>query len=162
MFFFLSRMGYQECMSEAMRFMVEVEGHFPREGVCLRILNHLQKHCETLSRMAHPSAPISNPPLMDHRPVQEVPNNLQVQVPEYQAPKNESNNNTSFTVSLNHDPENYEKQTDCNGNGVSYKYKTNIKMRFSQDLNEGIKRQKVDNGRRISITSVENQRYGKK
>ncbi|KAJ8932547.1 hypothetical protein NQ318_000699 [Aromia moschata] len=47
------RLGYQECMSEAMRFMVEVEGHFPREAICVRLLNHLQKHCESISRTPH-------------------------------------------------------------------------------------------------------------
>lgn len=146
-------MGYQECMSEAMRFMVEVEGHFPREGICVRILNHLQKHCESLSRMPQAT---TNQPIIESRNVQEV-GNLQVQVSDYQTPKTEPNNNNgSFTVRLN-DSENYDKQ-ECNGNGVSYKYKTNIKMRFSQDLNEGIKRQKMENGRRASVNSVENQR----
>ncbi|XP_044267552.1 transcription factor cwo isoform X2 [Tribolium madens] len=148
------RMGYQECMSEAMRFMVEVEGHFPREGICVRILNHLQKHCESLSRMTQPSA-AANQPILETRNLQEV-GNPQVQVSDYQTPKTEPNNNGSFTVSLN-DTENYDKHPECNGNGVSYKYKNNIKMRFSQDLNEGIKRQKTENGRRASVNSVENQ-----
>ncbi|KAJ3626752.1 hypothetical protein MTP99_017226 [Tenebrio molitor] len=152
------RLGYQECMSEAMRFMVEVEGHFPREGICVRILNHLQKHCESLSRMSHQPPAASNQPVVEHRNLQDAANNLQVQVSDYQTPKNEPNNNNgSFTVRLN-DSESYDKHPECNGNGVSYKYKTNIKMRFSQDLNEGIKRQKVENGRRASVNSVENQR----
>jgi hypothetical protein len=151
------RLGYQECMSEAMRFMVEVEGHFPREGICVRILNHLQKHCESLSRMSHQPPAASNQPVVEHRNLQDAANNLQVQVSDYQTPKNEPNNNNgSFTVRLN-DSESYDKHPECNGNGVSYKYKTNIKMRFSQDLNEGIKRQKVENGRRASVNSVENQ-----
>ena len=152
-------MGYQECMSETMRFMVEVEGHFPREGLCVRILNHLQKHCESLSRMSHQSPATPSQPAVEHRNLQEVAGNLQVQGSDYQAPKTEPNNNNgSFTVRLN-DVESYDKHPECNGNGVSYKYKTNIKMRFSQDVNEGIKRQKVENGRRESVTSVENQRY---
>jgi hypothetical protein len=151
-------LGYQECMSEAMRFMVEVEGHFPREGICVRILNHLQKHCESLSRMSHQPPAASNQPVVEHRNLQDAANNLQVQVSDYQTPKNEPNNNNgSFTVRLN-DSESYDKHPECNGNGVSYKYKTNIKMRFSQNLNEGIKRQKVENGRRASVNSVENQR----
>ncbi|EFA09962.2 transcription factor cwo [Tribolium castaneum] len=149
------RMGYQECMSEAMRFMVEVEGHFPREGICVRILNHLQKHCESLSRMAQPPA-AANQPVLETRNLQEG-GSPQVQVPDYQTPKTEPNNNNGpFTVSLN-DTENYDKHAECNGNGVSYKYKNNIKMRFSQDLSEGIKRQKMENGRRASVNSVENQ-----
>lgn len=35
-------------MSETMRFLVEVEGYFAREALCVRLINHLQKHCETL------------------------------------------------------------------------------------------------------------------
>lgn len=64
-----SRLGYQECMSETMRFMVEVEGHFPREAICVRLLNHLQKHCEALTRSA-PPPPIPRPPPPDllHHP----------------------------------------------------------------------------------------------
>lgn len=42
------RLGYQECMSETMRFLVEVEGYFAREALCIRLINHLQKYCENL------------------------------------------------------------------------------------------------------------------
>lgn len=35
-------------MSETMRFLVEVEGYFAREALCVRLINHLQKHCENL------------------------------------------------------------------------------------------------------------------
>lgn len=59
----------------------------------------------------------------------------------------------------NSESEMCEKHTD--GNGVSYKYKTDIKLRFNQDLNaveRSAKRQKVDNCRRNSITSLENHR----
>lgn len=44
------RLGYQECMSEAMRFLVEVEGRFPREPICVRLLGHLQTHCDNICR----------------------------------------------------------------------------------------------------------------
>lgn len=147
-------------MSETMRFMVEVEGHFPREGVCVRILNHLQKHCESISRIPHPPT-VPNPPVMEHRitlPPQQPTNHIQTPL-DYAIPQNEPNNNGAFSVGLN-GTDLYEKHPDCNGHAGSYKYKTNIKMRFSQDLNEGVKRQKVENnGRRGSVTSVENHRY---
>ncbi|KAJ8932548.1 hypothetical protein NQ318_000700 [Aromia moschata] len=48
----------------------------------------------------------------------------------------------------------YEKHPETNG--ISYKYKTNIKLRFTQDINGGgqeiSKRQKIENGRRNSGT----------
>ncbi|XP_017771801.1 PREDICTED: uncharacterized protein LOC108559153 [Nicrophorus vespilloides] len=44
------RLGYQECMSETMRFMVEVEGRFPREPFCVRLLGHLQQHRDSICR----------------------------------------------------------------------------------------------------------------
>ena len=42
------RLGYQECLSEAMHFLVEVEGFFAGDPLCLRLINHLQKHCEKI------------------------------------------------------------------------------------------------------------------
>lgn len=44
------RMGYQECTSETVRFLVEAEGFYPNEGVCLRLINHLHEHYEKLVR----------------------------------------------------------------------------------------------------------------
>lgn len=37
-------LGHQDCMSETLRFLVEVEGHFPRSPLCVRLLAHLQQH----------------------------------------------------------------------------------------------------------------------
>lgn len=42
------RLGYQECLSEAMHFLVEVEGFFAGDSLCLRLINHLQKHCDKI------------------------------------------------------------------------------------------------------------------
>ncbi|KAJ8920234.1 hypothetical protein NQ315_011895 [Exocentrus adspersus] len=165
------RLGYQECMSEAMRFMVEVEGHFPREAVCVRLLNHLQKHCESISRPApHVNQARTPVPPPEHtvpvqHPHETIRNNIQVKVTEYPVTKNEmepNNNNNSFIVrNSNHtlsSESDYEKLPETNG--VSYKYKTNIKLRFTQDINgggqENAKRQKLENGRRNSVTSIEN------
>lgn len=51
----------------------------------------------------------------------------------------------------------YEKHSESN---VLYKYKTDIKLRFSQDLHgeRSAKRQKVEPVRRNSVTSLENHR----
>lgn len=168
-------MGYQECMSEAMRFMVEVEGHFPREAICVRLLNHLQKHCESISRTPHFSptrnvilssehiVPVPNA----HDPIR---NKGQVKVNEHVISKTETeqnnNDNSAYAMRNNNQmpiPEHeYEKAHVENNNHMSYKYKTNIKLRFTQDINGGCqeptKRQKLENGRRNSVTSTENQR----
>ncbi|KAJ9587604.1 hypothetical protein L9F63_018986, partial [Diploptera punctata] len=42
------RLGYQECLSEAMHFLVEVEGFFAGDPFCVQLINHLQKHCEKI------------------------------------------------------------------------------------------------------------------
>ncbi|CAH1156039.1 unnamed protein product [Phaedon cochleariae] len=169
------RLGYQECMSEAMRFMVEVEGRFPREAVCVRLLNHLQKHCESVSR-----APAFDPDRLSSEHIvpgpnttEPLPNGALSTGSEYAGPKAEpeaNNNNSSFVVrpididdstKNDHSPDtDYEKQQPEN-NGALYKYKTNIKLRFSQDVNGGMqettKREKLENGRRTSLTSIETQ-----
>lgn len=166
------RLGYQECMSEAMRFMVEVEGHFPREAVCVRLLNHLQKHCESIARAPHFSSTRNTNYTTEH--IVPVPNahepagsKVQMKVGDCLVAKSEpeqNNNNSSYVVrEVSQSSENdYEKAHLDNTNGMSYKYKTNIKLRFTQDINGGpdaIKRQKLENGRRNSLTSsTENQR----
>jgi hypothetical protein len=42
------RLGYQECLSETMHFLVEVEGYFAGDSLCVQLINHLQKHCEKI------------------------------------------------------------------------------------------------------------------
>ncbi|KAL3269498.1 hypothetical protein HHI36_008564 [Cryptolaemus montrouzieri] len=155
------RLGYQECMSEAMRFMVEVEGHFSHEAVCVRLLTHLQKHCASLSSRPTP-VPQTVPIVERHA---ETPSNDRntVQVPEYeesmkveieQNNNNEHKDNNSTSSSHLDETENGHLES----NRISYKYKTNIKLRFNQDLNGGTepKRAKLESGRRNSVTSIEN------
>lgn len=43
------RLGFQECMSEAVRFLVEIEGFYANDGLCFRLVNHLQKHYDKVS-----------------------------------------------------------------------------------------------------------------
>lgn len=42
------RMGYLECMSEAMHFLVEVQGYFAGDSLCVQMINHLRKHCDKI------------------------------------------------------------------------------------------------------------------
>jgi hypothetical protein len=44
------RMGYQECLSEAMRYLIEGQGHFPRDPMCVQLINHLQRHCDNITK----------------------------------------------------------------------------------------------------------------
>lgn len=155
------RLGYQECMSEVMRFLVEVEGHFPREAICIRLLSHLQKHCETLSRATQSS--LKENLLSENYtvPVKKSDEKLKVSEQIDLTKTTESNNNNNAKViedRLSAKPESDDKSLD---NLASYKYKNDIKQRFSQDLNSAAKKQKVDNGggnsiRRTSVTSIEN------
>ncbi|CAD1473253.1 unnamed protein product [Heterotrigona itama] len=60
------RLGFQECLSETMHFLVEVEGFFARDSLCVQLINHLQQHCEkilaTSDRLGfpHPEMPTAN------------------------------------------------------------------------------------------------------
>ena len=42
------RLGFQECLSETMHFLVEVEGFFARDSLCVQLISHLQQHCEKI------------------------------------------------------------------------------------------------------------------
>ncbi|XP_063226599.1 uncharacterized protein LOC134533165 isoform X2 [Bacillus rossius redtenbacheri] len=42
------RLGYQECLSETMLFLVEVEGFFAGDPLCVQLISHLQKHCDNI------------------------------------------------------------------------------------------------------------------
>lgn len=59
------RLGFQECLSETMHFLVEVEGFFARDSLCVQLIGHLQQHCEkilaTSDRLGfpHPDLPSS-------------------------------------------------------------------------------------------------------
>ncbi|KAF5298144.1 hypothetical protein FQA39_LY02568 [Lamprigera yunnana] len=154
------RLGYQECMSEVMRFLVEIEGHFPREAMCIRLLTHLQKHCETLSQTSFKENLLSdNSQACPQKIVEKATLQKQIDITK----NTEQNNNNVSIISedrLSGKLENEDKLADAL---VSYKYKNDIKLRFSQDLNSAAKKQKVENSstnasiRRTSETSIENQ-----
>ncbi|XP_075235567.1 transcription factor cwo [Lycorma delicatula] len=43
------RQGYHECLSEAMHFLVDVEGFYSNDSLCVALFNHLTKHCDKQS-----------------------------------------------------------------------------------------------------------------
>ncbi|CAG2161506.1 unnamed protein product [Oppiella nova] len=45
------RLGYQECLSEAIRFLVEMEGLFTGDGLCRRMMDYLHNHMSTLHKV---------------------------------------------------------------------------------------------------------------
>lgn len=42
------RLGFQECLSETLHFLVEIEGFFARDSICVQLINHLQQHCDKI------------------------------------------------------------------------------------------------------------------
>ena len=43
-------MGYHECLTETMHFLVEKEGLYAGNSFCVRLMSHLQKHFDKLGR----------------------------------------------------------------------------------------------------------------
>lgn len=39
------KMGFFECLTETMQYLVEGHGYSPGHGLCLSLINHLQNHC---------------------------------------------------------------------------------------------------------------------
>jgi len=44
------RVGYHECLTETMHFLVETEGLYSGDAFCVRMMGHLQKHYDRLGR----------------------------------------------------------------------------------------------------------------
>ncbi|XP_053603029.1 transcription factor cwo isoform X2 [Plodia interpunctella] len=44
------RAGYHEAVAEAVRFLVEVQGYGPGDGLCVQMASHLQRHCEVVTK----------------------------------------------------------------------------------------------------------------
>ena len=44
------RVGYHECLTETMHFLVEKEGLYSGNSFCVRLMAHLQKHFDKLGR----------------------------------------------------------------------------------------------------------------
>lgn len=48
------KMGFLECLTETMQYLVEGHGYPPNHGLCLSLINHLQQHCAQIVKgMCH-------------------------------------------------------------------------------------------------------------
>ncbi|XP_026729723.1 transcription factor cwo isoform X3 [Trichoplusia ni] len=44
------RAGYQDAVAEVMRFLIEVHGYGPADGLCVQLSAHMQRHCEAVAK----------------------------------------------------------------------------------------------------------------
>lgn len=44
------KVGYQEAMGEAVRFLVEVRGYSPADPLCVQMTSHMQRHVEAVTK----------------------------------------------------------------------------------------------------------------
>jgi hypothetical protein len=44
------RLGFQECLAETMHFLVEDEGCYANDPLCVQLINHLQAHCDKITK----------------------------------------------------------------------------------------------------------------
>nr|CAG4649007.1 EOG090X0J7Y [Polyphemus pediculus] len=44
------KQGFLECISEMIQFLVQVEGYYSGDDFCNRLVNHLQNHCDKVTR----------------------------------------------------------------------------------------------------------------
>lgn len=44
------RAGYQDAVAEVLRFLVEVHGYGPGDGLCVQLAAHMQRHCEAVGK----------------------------------------------------------------------------------------------------------------
>lgn len=149
------RLGFQECLSETMHFLVEVEGFFARDSLCVQLISHLQQHCDkilaTSDRLGfpHPEMPMSNGTVNGNGYVHNS-------IPTMCQPNGHSDHGSSSGVSSFGDPERPLRPTmipppaivsdDSNHSTHShstpptttcrptnYKFKSSIKQRFSAE-----------------------------
>ena len=46
------RLGFQDCLSETLRFLIERKGMFAGDAFCVQLVQHLNVHCQLLSQNA--------------------------------------------------------------------------------------------------------------
>ncbi|XP_075970190.1 transcription factor cwo isoform X2 [Anticarsia gemmatalis] len=44
------RAGYQDAVAEVLRFLVEVQGYGPGDGLCAQLAAHMQRHCDAVTK----------------------------------------------------------------------------------------------------------------
>lgn len=53
------KMGFFECLTETMQYLVEGHGYPPGHGLCLSLINHLRNHCaQIIKGISNESKPI--------------------------------------------------------------------------------------------------------
>ncbi|CAG5102256.1 Similar to cwo: Transcription factor cwo (Drosophila melanogaster) [Cotesia congregata] len=145
------RMGFQECLSEAVHFLVEGEGFFARDSLCVQLINHLQQHCEkivaTSDRLGfpHPEMPTLNDT--------GASSFVDASIPTLCPPTNHSDRGSSSGISSLSDSErpqqiippptmasddsNHSSHSNNASSSVprpsNYKFKSSIKQRFSAE-----------------------------
>ncbi|XP_034935693.1 hairy/enhancer-of-split related with YRPW motif protein 1-like isoform X2 [Chelonus insularis] len=146
------RLGFQECLSETMHFLVEAEGFFARDSLCVQLVSHLQQHCEkivaTSDRLGfpHPELPVinsTNPSSFVH-----------TSIPTICPPNSQSDHGSSSGVSSfgdterprpiippptvvsddsNHSTHSHTPPSSGPRPTSNYKFKSSIKQRFSAE-----------------------------
>ncbi|XP_044018536.1 transcription factor cwo isoform X2 [Aphidius gifuensis] len=97
------RLGFQECLSETTQFLVDVEGFYARDSLCLQLMNHLRQHCEkilaTNDRLgfSHPELSTTN--------ISNVTNYNHTSIQNICQPTTQSDHGSSSGVSSFDDPE---------------------------------------------------------
>ncbi|CAH1713984.1 uncharacterized protein LOC114119594 isoform X1 [Aphis gossypii] len=138
------KMGFLECLTETMQYLVEGHGYPPNHGLCLSLINHLQQHCAQIvkgKQVIHD--------VMKQEIILEV-NKFNANVLTYLdgdgaydesgQQKNSSKNSKSHTsVNASYDQTLADRcsmsfTTDSySSSGSMYKFKTDIKQRFSAE-----------------------------
>lgn len=138
------KMGFLECLTETMQYLVEGHGYPPNHGLCLSLINHLQQHCAQIvkgKQVIHD--------VMKQEIILEV-NKFNTNVLTYLdgdgaydesgQQKNSSKNSKSQTsVNTSYDQTLTDRcsmsfTTDSySSSGSMYKFKTDIKQRFSAE-----------------------------
>ncbi|XP_026810672.1 uncharacterized protein LOC113552153 [Rhopalosiphum maidis] len=138
------KMGFLECLTETMQYLVEGHGYPPNHGLCLSLINHLQQHCAQIvkgKQVIHD--------VMKQEVILEV-NKFNANVLTYLdgdgaydesgQQKNSSKNSKSHTsVNTSYDQTLTDRcsmsfTTDSySSSGSMYKFKTDIKQRFSAE-----------------------------
>ncbi|RWS25824.1 Hairy/enhancer-of-split related with YRPW motif protein 1-like protein, partial [Leptotrombidium deliense] len=141
------QLGFQECMSETIRFLVEMEEMSFKDGLCMRIVSHLQNH---VSKLNHFDTMIQKPQINNNNNLITNNNNIYEQSTYKMSQIELGERKPSFSeVSVKSSEvliENYtERSSPTTTSSTSpiadefhsrnkYKFKQNMKERFQADV----------------------------
>ncbi|XP_050533604.1 uncharacterized protein LOC126901266 isoform X2 [Daktulosphaira vitifoliae] len=145
------KMGFFECLTETMQYLVEGHGYSPRHGLCLSLINHLQEHCAQVIKCKQVVRDVVKDKFMlevnrfnatmlmktEEKCDALFEENNQLSDMTSKSSKSQSSSNTFNDQIL---PDRYINHnnnmiyTDLHSsNGSMYKFKTDIKQRFSAE-----------------------------